>query len=116
MDIRVHSEKRWIYRQACLCMLLVGLLVYNPFIALANHGDAGLRMPERHRATVGSSEMQHFSPVQAENGHVDAVIVEIARVTVDSQQQYPSREIEDLVAPRQPERNDNLRVRPPPAL
>jgi hypothetical protein len=96
-------------------MLLVALLVYNPFIALANHGDAGLRMPERHRATVGSSEMQHFSPVQAENAHVDAVIVEVARVTVDSTK-YPSREIEDLIAPRQPERQDNLWVRPPPAL
>jgi len=54
-------------RPSGLCMLLALLLLYNPFLALfCSHSHSSLHLPQRNRATVGSSELQHFSPVQQE--------------------------------------------------
>src|SRR5215468_7167751 len=51
--------------QAGICVLLVALLLYNPFIALyCSHGPNSVHTPERNRATVGSSELQHFGSPQ----------------------------------------------------
>src|SRR5271166_2433709 len=46
-----------------VCILLIGLILYNPFLGLI-HSPAGLSVdhPPRNRATVGASELQHFSP------------------------------------------------------
>ena len=50
--------------QALVCLLLVGLLLYNPFLALMQpHTGLSLHRLPRNRATVGASELQHFSPV-----------------------------------------------------
>ena len=59
----------------CICVLLVGLLLYNPFAALTRASD-GLAYDAlaRHRATVGASEMQHFAPVKIQVGHVHVSI------------------------------------------
>lgn len=50
--------------QTFVYLVLAGLLLYNPFLALI-HSHTGLSMQDlpRNRATVGSSELQHFSPV-----------------------------------------------------
>jgi hypothetical protein len=50
--------------QAVVCLLLAGLLLYNPFLSLI-HSPAGLSLHHlsRNRATVGSGELQPFSPV-----------------------------------------------------
>jgi len=47
-----------------ICVALIGLILYNPFAALcgANNGFCYDRLA-RNRATVGASELQHFSPV-----------------------------------------------------
>jgi len=47
-----------------LCLFLVTLLLYNPFLSLI-HFPAGLELHHlaRNRATIGSSELQHYSPV-----------------------------------------------------
>jgi hypothetical protein len=49
------------YRWACL--VLVALLLFNPFFVPPRCGN-GLEVchPASHRATVGASELQHFSP------------------------------------------------------
>ncbi len=63
-----ETAERWGHLgrpQVLVCILLVGFFVYNPFIALI-HSSAGLsvdRLP-RNRATVGTSELKHFSPVE----------------------------------------------------
>jgi hypothetical protein len=51
-------------RQAWVCVVLVLLLLYNPFL-MTSRSDGGLnvRHPASNRATVGSSELQHFSPI-----------------------------------------------------
>ena len=52
---------------ALVCVLIVGFLLYNPFLALL-HSPGGLSVQHqaRNRATVGAAEMQHFSPVSNE--------------------------------------------------
>lgn len=47
-----------------VCILLVGLLLYNPFLGLF-HDSNGLSLcpPASYRGTVGAGELQGFSPV-----------------------------------------------------
>lgn len=49
---------------AIVCLLLAGLLLYNPFLSVI-HSPSGLSVHHlsRNRATVGSGELQPFSPV-----------------------------------------------------
>ena len=56
-----HRAPFW---QSGMCVLLVALLLYNPFIALyCSHGPNSVHSPERNRATVGSSELQHLGSI-----------------------------------------------------
>jgi hypothetical protein len=57
--IRAQRLNVWI------CVLLAGLLLYNPFAALYySHDTIEVHTLQRNRAAVGASELQHFSPVQ----------------------------------------------------
>jgi len=55
VDLRPY---RWV------CLILATLLLYNPFLAVPHSGNS-LEVGHRasHRATVGASELQHFSPI-----------------------------------------------------
>jgi hypothetical protein len=58
--------------QVCVCLLLMALVVYNPFTAL--NGSSGRLSYEnlaRNRASIGSGELQHFSPVSNPDMHSD---------------------------------------------
>jgi hypothetical protein len=45
-----------------VCLLLAGLLLYNPFlVALGSGAGLNVHHPASHRATVGSSELQQFA-------------------------------------------------------
>jgi hypothetical protein len=58
--------------RACISVLLIVLIFYNPFAALSgSSGHLSFDKLARHRATVGASEMQHFSPVSHSHGHAD---------------------------------------------
>jgi hypothetical protein len=50
-------------RHQWICLFLAFFLLYNPFFAAPRSG-IGLEVcrPASHRATVGASELQHFSP------------------------------------------------------
>lgn len=50
-------------RRQWICLLLGLFLLYNPFFGTP-HSGSGLEVchPASHRATVGASEMQHFTP------------------------------------------------------
>lgn len=61
------GDKRRPVWRAWVGVLLIGLLLYNPFLALTSASPGlGYQALTRHRATVGASEMQHFAPVQVE--------------------------------------------------
>jgi len=64
--IRAQRLRVWI------CVLLAALLLYNPFAALCfSHGTFEVHTLQRNRASVGASELQHFSPVQDDIPQVD---------------------------------------------
>jgi hypothetical protein len=55
-----------------ICILLAALILYNPFAALCfSHGPVEVHTLQRNRASVGASELQHFSPVQDDFKQVD---------------------------------------------
>ena len=57
--IRAQRLRVWV------CVLLAALLLYNPFATLYySHGTFEVHTLQRNRASVGASELQHFSPVQ----------------------------------------------------
>src|SRR5258706_15149861 len=54
------------------CVLLAALILYNPFAALClSHGTIEVHTLQRNRASVGASELQHFSPVQEDIQQAD---------------------------------------------
>ena len=104
--------------QWCVAVLLIGLLLYNPFLALISHSD-GLTYQAlaRHRATVGSSEMQHYSPVPEKNAQPEVIIEEsLAAIMVAENQQSASLTFEDEALPQRPELIGSVWFRPPPAV
>jgi hypothetical protein len=49
--------------QILICVLLAGLFLYNPFLSAARSSDAlTVCHPASHRATVGASELEQFTP------------------------------------------------------
>lgn len=77
-DIDAHRSVS--NRRVCVCVILILLLLYNPF-SMASSSDGGLnvRHPASNRATVGSSELQHFSPIAGKDcgGLPDLAVAEV---------------------------------------
>ena len=103
--------------RVCVPLLLIGLLVYNPFSALITHTDGtAYKELARHRATVGASEMQHFSPTQAESGATQVLLEEVfAKVIVVTDESTRQISQEETLPPR-PELIESIWFRPPPAV
>ena len=101
--------------QVCLCLLLIGFVLYNPFSALIAHSDGlSYQALARHRATIGSSEMQHFSPIQGESAQLEATVQRICveLVVERNEQPFPTFQVESL--PQRPELTTSVLFRPPP--
>jgi hypothetical protein len=106
--------------RVCVCMVLVASILYNPFFALKIQSD-GLVYASlaRHRSTVGSSEMQHYPPVQSQHAEPAAQIEETATkisVVRGAPTEYAARIILDQALPPQPELIASICFRPPPSL
>ena len=103
--------------QVCVCLVLIASILYNPFFALKIQSD-GLVYASlaRHRSTVGSSEMQHYPPVQAEYAQPNATVEETAIKVSVVQTEYLARIILDQMLPPQPELIASICFRPPPSL
>jgi hypothetical protein len=62
-------------RHAWVCLLLAFLFLYNPYlIASGSGGGLNVQHPASHRATVGSSELERYSPTGDERAHLFVVI------------------------------------------
>jgi hypothetical protein len=58
-------------RYAWVCLLLAFLFLYNPYLsALGSPGGLNVEHPASHRATVGSSELERYSPTGKDSAHV----------------------------------------------
>jgi hypothetical protein len=62
-ETEVDRTPKW---QVVVCLLLAALVVYNPFLGGAEF-ESGLcvRHSASNRATVGASELQHFTPIES---------------------------------------------------
>jgi hypothetical protein len=99
---------------------LIASILYNPFFALKIQSDGLVYAAlARHRSTVGSSEMQHYPPVQVEYAQPDATVEETAaKVSVAqvTKTEHAARSILDQALPPQPELIASICFRPPPSL
>jgi hypothetical protein len=102
--------------RAGVCFFLVILLLSNPFLTLLRApGDASVRHPASHRATIGSSELQHFSPVTGEAAP-DLSVAREDSERIPTQAARPVRNTFDNqeLLPVAPEFSASLWFRPPP--
>jgi len=108
------AAPRW---HVWLCVLLAFLMLYNPFIALyCSHGAYSLHTPERNRATVGSSELQHYGPIQDEIQQPDLRMEENRDEVAAPASSFVARGFEREVELPQPEFAAKVWSRPPPTL
>jgi len=103
--------------RVCICVLLIGLVLYNPFVALGKT-SASLSYDRlaRNRATVGSAELQNFSPapdpnMQPPDVHADVPQIEPAVIL---QAHEPGMEPQEVL-PAEPELLAGVWFRPPPS-
>ena len=102
--------------RVCVCALLVLLVIYNPFAAL--NGSCSSLCYEslaRNRASIGASELQHFSPVSNPELHPNAEVdlrgVAPAPCVEEQEQSGDQRE----VIAWDPELLTGVWFRPPPS-
>jgi hypothetical protein len=104
--------------RALLCLALAVLFLHNPYLATPSlSGGLKVGHPASHRSTVGSSELQHFSPVGTQV--IDAAKVALAKSVYDlllnvSESAHIVNVDEDL--PHQAIFYSSLWFRPPPVL
>jgi hypothetical protein len=105
-------------RHAWVCFCLVLFLVYNPYMAAPSSTSGfNVRHPASNRATVGASELQHFSPT---DGRDSLPATDTATMgAVESLVDLPAQPLE--FPPERPSLSDQflgpgLWFRPPPAL
>jgi len=105
--------------RVCLSVLLIALVLYNPFSALnGSSGHLSYEKLARYRATVGSGELQHFSPVSKAYGQAD-LDAEVDVIDTDPAGRTPAyqaeRDREELLLPEQALLT-GVWFRPPPSL
>ena len=104
---------RW---QVCLSVLLILLVLYNPFSALAGYcGSPSYDKLACNRASIGSSELQHFSPVSNPGLHSDLDVVLLsAELLRSSQETEPGKDQREEI-PSEPAKLAGVWFRPPPS-
>jgi hypothetical protein len=102
--------------ELCVSLLLIALLLYNPFLALIGHSDGlAYQALARHRATVGASELDHFTPVQGDNAQLAAIVEEVfVQLTAEKKESRPPV-LQDPTLPQRLELIASVWFRPPPA-
>ena len=109
------SVPRW-HTWVCLCLAL--LLLYNPYLASPSSARGlNVRHPASNRATVGSSELQNFSPADGRDKlstHAASAVVPLASFHEVSSQVFEL--LPQVVSPSQQFFGSSLWFRPPPAL
>jgi hypothetical protein len=112
-----HKPKtRTILWRWCVPLLLIGVLLYNPFLALLSQSSGlGYQAMARHRATVGSSELQHYSPVSGENAQPEAIVEVVFAGYRAENRSYPTNTPQDQTLAQRVELIASIWFRPPPA-
>jgi hypothetical protein len=104
---------------AWVCVLVIGLVLYNPFVGLFHAGDTlSYEKLARNRATLGSSELQHFSPVPDSTVQPDADVEKAERNVAElaNTKQVQRGIVQHEALPQPAELLTGVWFRPPPAL
>ena len=113
-----NRRERLSHCQVLLCLLLVGLMLYNPFAGLWGVGD-GLSYDHlaRNRATVGASELQHFCPVSNSAASQVELDVDIPATGMlpFAREEFSRTELQETFPP-QTKFSTELWNKPPPSL
>ncbi len=114
---RQIGSAAWPPWQAGFCVLLACLILYNPFAALyCSHQILSVHTPQRNRATVGASELQHFGPVQEEAQQADLTVEDNRHEVVAPARSYVACGFAREEEVQQPEFSAEVWSRPPPTL
>jgi hypothetical protein len=105
--------------QILVCLLLAGLFLYNPFLAVGrSSGKTAVGHPASYRGTIASSELEQFTPP---NRGVAALLpdADAAQVLIrylDANNSTPPHYVELDVATPQTGFSSSLWFRPPPTV
>jgi hypothetical protein len=112
----VYRQGSTPYLRVLVCVLLAVVLLSNPFLNLfRSPGEMSVRHPVSNRATIASSELQHFSPVSGpvspELSAAEAVLEKIS-----TRVEWPVRATssDQVLRNAAPELAASLWFRPPP--
>ncbi len=110
-SVQVRPPGVWI------CVLLALLILYNPFAALTGSaGTISVQRQARHRATVGSSELQHLGAAQDQNPQEFVELREIRKEVGEPATQQKTQGLQNDVEVLQPESVSRVWSRPPPLV
>ena len=100
-----------------ICVLLAFLILYNPFTTLGSSGNAfAVRGLERHRATVGASELQHLAACPDQTQQTDVNLRENREEFAGFIAEYQAQSFERDVEVPQPDSIIRVWSRPPPLV
>jgi hypothetical protein len=93
------------------------LVVYNPFAAL-NGSSYRLSYEKlaRNRASLGASELQHFSPVSSPDSQIELNVDLLSAEPRSCPQESQSCRDQQALIPVEPELLAGVWFRPPPSL
>jgi hypothetical protein len=97
-------------------VLLIFLVIYNPFSALSGYSaSVSYDKLARNRATIGASELQHFSPVSNPEVHSDVAIALLSAELLRCAQETESCADQREEIPSEPAKLAGVWFRPPPS-
>ena len=101
--------------RASICVLLVLLILYNPFLAfISSYGSFSVHGLARHRATVGASELQHLGCAQDQTQQDAVSFKEFREEFAGPVAEYEEVTLRRDVELPQPESVSRVWSRPPP--
>ncbi len=111
----LSAVPRW-HVWVCFCLAL--FLLYNPYMAAPSSANGlNVRHPASNRATVGASELQHFSPAGGrDNFSMDVTSAVELLASLPEVSSHAFKLFPQVVSPQQQFFGSSLWFRPPPAL
>lgn len=110
-----NRRTRWPAWRTGICLLLIGVLLHNPFVALWHSADSiSYAKLARNRATVGSSELQQFSPVPNPTEQPDADVAVDGAESAKTAGETRQAVVQPDVISFRPELIAGVWFRPPP--
>ena len=101
--------------RAWICVLLALAILYNPFLALSSScGSYSVQGQARHRATVGSSELQHLGCAQDQTQQDAMSLQEFGKEFAGPAAEHEAVTFHPNVEIAQPELTNLIWSRPPP--